>query len=162
MTHSEVDLNLDEAFCDALREGNIAEVQRCLAAGVPLNYNIAYKGPPLFIVLDENNYALAKLLLDYGVDPLIREEETENNALHFLFGSFDYLYDWYLRGDTLPNIERDIRENRQIAKLLIDAGTLLTEKNVYGLTPMQYITYNYPLREFVETYAREKGIALCD
>ena len=162
MTHSEIDLNLDEAFCDALREGNIAEVQRCLAAGVPLNYNVAYKGPPLFIVLDENNYELTKLLLEHGADPLVKEDITESNALHFLFSSFDYLYDWYLRGDELPGIEQKIRANRQIAKLLIDVGVPLTERDNNKLTPMQYISYNYPLREFVESYARENGIALCD
>ena len=126
-----------------------------------MNYNHPHIGYPLYFACKQNNEKLVKLLLDYGADPFIMENEDHEDFSYFIYiaiydGNNLFLktclelgYDPnYLNvniTDDTPLIISIKRSNIEAMKLLIKYGAKINIVNDLNnfMTPLSIATKRY-------------------
>ena len=110
---------------NAIRKGDVAEIQKTIAQGVSPNSQDALKWTPLHRAIEKRRYDVAIALLDAGANPNTRNEPWKNSPLH------DLVKRW-IDGDELDHVIH-------LASRLIAAGADPNASNGHGDTPLHVV-----------------------
>ena len=112
---------------DAVKEGNINEFERLYNGSIDIvnEYTELNLLETLLLKNDnsEERLAIAKMLIDKGIDINFKDSKNSRNALHVLYFNF-------LRGD--------VAYLKEITKILIDAGIEINSIDKYKAIPLKY------------------------
>lgn len=177
--------NLEKRFSRAIKYNDVFSVRKCLKEGVDVNTN-PYTGrsPLANAIAFANDFELIEVLIEAGADLFYRSEEHQCNLLHIAIQCADDLYrdkqdgytsygtienkqpyfdeydvpefEAYLKTHGFKNLDELIADNHRVIMLLLEAGVSLTDKDTLGHTPLSYIVYNDPLREFLTAYLKQQ------
>ncbi|KAL9611301.1 MAG: hypothetical protein Q9167_004065 [Letrouitia subvulpina] len=149
------DLRSSKKLHDAIKHGDIDEVQKLLDKGTDPDAKDDINSTSLYLAVNKRNLEIVELLLDYGAYPNTKGYSGWR-SLHYAAPNGDYrIVQLLLDHWADPNAQDDNgltplhfavkSESVLVIKLLLNAGANINVKDKTGSTPLDYRTKDTPL-----------------